>query len=448
MAVGSEAVTISKPLYANGKQLAEKIFLESMASIEVYSAMRAKLRRHEETLTAGDITVPFGRPPRVVAFGKAANRMSAALDEILGGRIEAGVVVAPAEPAKKLDRFRHFAGGHPYPNGGTLEGAKAALELLSGLTPDDLIIFLISGGGSAIFERPIDPAITLADLIELNRVLVTSSMPIEQINVLRKHVSAVKGGHLAVRAHPARQLTVYVSDVPDNMPSIVASGPTMPDESTTGQCYVLAEQHDLVSKFPASIRKHFEQHTLEETPKPADRRFLNSRYFCLLSNRDVVEAAQRAAEREGFLCEIDSTVWDCDYREVVRTTLASLDALAQAHPSQPVCLVVGGEVTCPVTGSGTGGRNQAFALEAAQLIAGQKRVVLSAGTDGRDGNSPSAGAVADGDTIPRARALGLDPARFQAGSDSYHFFCTLGDTIDIGFTDNNVRDLRLWLHFG
>ena len=279
-------------------------------------------------------------------------------------------------------------------------------------------------------------------------MLVGCGLPIEQINVLRKHLSAVKGGRLGARAHPARTLTIFISDVPDHLPSMVASGPTMPDESTLEECYAIAEQNKLVAKFPANIRKHFVERTLAETPKPGDERFANARYYCLLSNRDAVEAAKTAAEKLGFVCEIDSNIWDADFRQVADASLASLDSLAQAHPGQAVCLVVGGEVTCPVTGPGTGGRNLAFALCAAEKIAGRKRVVLSAGTDGRDGNSPTSGAVADGHTTSRARVLGLDPAQYMAGSDSYHFFRSLGDTLDTGFTENNVRDVRLFLDFG
>lgn len=444
----AKSATLSDLVYANGKQLAQQIFLETMASVDVRHAMLSKLKREGGALVAGGVSIPLLRPPRVVAFGKAANRMAAVLDEILSGQVEAGVAIGPAETPHKLERFRYVVGGHPYPNAGSFEGAEAALELLSSLTPDDFVIFLVSGGGSALFEKPLDPAITLADFLELNRVLVTCGLPIEQINVLRKHLSAVKGGRLALRAHPARQLTIFISDAPEHQPSMVASGPTMPDESTAEQAYALAEENHLVTQFPPGIRKYFENHILEETPKPSDERFQHSRYFCLLSSRDAVEAAKAAAEKLGFLCEIDANVWDADYQQVAQASLASLDALAQAHPGHPVCLVAGGEVTCPVTGPGMGGRNQAFALYAAQKIAGLNRVVLSAGTDGRDGNSPTSGAVADGQTISRARALGLDPERFLAESDSYYFFRTLGDTLDTGFTDNNVRDVRIWLDFG
>jgi hydroxypyruvate reductase len=236
--------------------------------------------------------------------------------------------------------------------------------------------------------------------------------------------------------------------VPDDLPSMVASGPTMPDESTTEQAYDLVEQNNLASQFPASIRGFFERRELPETPKPGDPRFANSYYFSLLSNRDAVDAAFASAPKLGFAAEIEGGNWDADYRQVVLSNVVALDALAEAHKGKPVCLVVGGEVTCPVTGPGMGGRNQAFTLYAAQQISGQNRVVLSAGTDGRDGNSPTSGAVADGQTVSRAQGRGLDPDAYLAGSDSYSFFRTLGDTLDTGFTDNNVRDVRIWLDFG
>ena len=448
MGTQSRPVSTSQLHFPLGKQLAQQIFLQTLATIDVRHAMLAKLKWQGQVLQAGDIQLPLPRPPRVVAVGKAAFRMAAVLDEMLEGRIEGGVAVGPAEFVKKLPRFRYFVGGHPYPNAASFAAADAALNLVSGLTPDDAVIFLVSGGGSALFEKPLDLAVSLEDFLEFNRVLVTCGLPIEQINVLRKHVSAIKGGRLAVRAHPARQLTIYISDVPDDLPSMIASGPTLPDGSTAEEACTLAEQHHLAPKFPPRIRKCFDQHALEETPKPGDEHFVNSSYFSLLSNRDAVESAKFAAEKLGFVCEIDGNMRDGDYQETAQANLASLEALGKAHPHQPVCLVGGGEVTCPVTGPGIGGRNQAFVLFAASLLSGQKRVVLSAGTDGRDGNSPTSGAVADGQTVSRANALGLDPGKYLTDSDSYSFFRTLGDTLDIGFTDNNVRDVRIWFDFG
>jgi hydroxypyruvate reductase len=433
--------------YENGKALARRILDTTMAAIDVRHAMRARLRLEGQTLVAGGESIELTNPPRVVAIGKAANRMATTLDKILGGRIESGVVVSPSVPPQILSHFRYFQGGHPYPNAGSLGGAEAAIELLAGLTESDTVIYLISGGGSALFEKPLDPQISLNDLIELNRLLVGCGLPIEQINVIRKHLSSVKGGRLAVRAHPAWQLTIYISDVPDNMPSMVASGPTLPDESTAEQCYSLARKHDLTLKLPESIRKHFEARSLEGTPKPGDPRFARSRYYCLLSNQDALEAAKTAAESLGFAVEIDVGNWDAHYRQVVDESMDRLDAARKRNPGKAVCLIQGGEVISPVTGNGMGGRNQAFTLYAANKIAEAKRTVLSAGTDGRDGNSPSGGAVADGETMARARELGLDAEEYLKASDSYHFFAALGDTIETGSTDNNVRDVRLWLDF-
>ena len=290
--------------YSHGKQLARQVFLDTMAALDLRSTMLAKLKCEGKLLKTAEFSIPLTRPPRVVAFGKAANLMAAVLVEILGGQVEAGVCISPGEPTKKLERFRYYLGGHPYPEAGTLEGACAALELVSNLTSNDAVIFLVSGGGSAIFEQPLDSAVSLSDLREFNHVLVTCGLPIEQINVLRKHTSAVKGGRLALRAFPAQQLTIYISDVPEQFPSMVASGATFPDESTAEQAYALAEQNGLVSRFPPSIRKRFLEHTIEETPKPGDERFKNSHYSCLLSNRDAVEGCQGRSGKTR-ICERD-----------------------------------------------------------------------------------------------------------------------------------------------
>ena len=448
MSILEETSGSTVPSYERGKAIARHVFHEVIAAIDLRKTMLQKLKRVDDTLHAGESSLSLTWPPHVVALGKAAGRMAATLDEILGGRISSGIVVAPALPAARLKNFRYFEGGHPHPNAGSIGGAEAALEQVSKLGPSELVIFLISGGGSALFEKPLDPQVSLKDLIEFNRLLVTCGLPIEQINVLRKHVSAVKGGRLAQAAHPARQLTLYVSDVPDDLPSMVASGPTMPDDSTLDDCYRLAEENNLIQRLPRPIRESFKERTLKETPKPGAACFKRSEFHCLLSNREAVEAAQNALDLQGFICEVDSGEWDADYREVADRNLEALDALAEKHPGKPVALVVGGEVTCKVTGPGMGGRNQAFVLYAVEKIEHQARVVLSAGTDGRDGNSPASGAVADGQTLSRARGRGLDPAQYMAESDSYSFFRTLGDTLDTGYTGNNVRDVRLWLDFG
>jgi glycerate 2-kinase len=464
MATSSESPGANALLLSEGKRLATQIFLKTLAAIDVPSAMRARLRLDGNHLVFGEPgavsgAAPCGSldrgyslrpdaPPLVIAFGKAAVAMANSLHEILGGKVRRGLVVAPTVPDEQLDRFQSIAGGHPYPNEGSRAGARAALDIVSGLCRNDAVIFLISGGGSALLEEPDDPAVTLADLVEFNRALVTSELPIERINVLRKHVSAVKGGRLAERAFPAAQLTVFISDVPEAVDSMVASGPTWPDDSSVDDCYAIATDYHLAAKLPPSLRRRFEKRTLVETPKPGDASFERSLYWRLLSNRDAVQAARAAAEELGFVVAESPRPWDADFREVARASSTALDALAARHPGRAVCLVAGGEVTCPVTGPGRGGRNQAFALYAVGLIAGQRRVVMSAGTDGHDGNSPAAGAVSDGETLARAQLLGLDPEKYLAASDSHEFFRALGQTIETGQTANNVRDVRLWIDLG
>ncbi len=439
--------SLSKPSYEKGKEFARQIFTEVLRTIEVERAMKQKIVRRGNALHLGEDRFPLTKSPHIVAFGKAANRMAAAMVEILGGKTASGVVVSTGEPAMKVDGFRYFQGGHPYPTAGSFAGADAALELARNLEADDTVVFLISGGGSAMLEKPCFPGISLDDMANLNRVLVGAGVPIEEMNVIRKHLSAVKGGRLGQEAYPAAQLTIYISDVPEQFPSMVASGPTLPDESTLEKCYELLERHKLTAKLPEAIRSVIEARSLQETPKAGDERLGKSKHFCLLSNRDAVQAALNAARTFGFRAEIDTGDWDSDYRKVGDGVAARLEKLVSRYPGVPVCLVLGGEVTCPVTGPGSGGRNQAFVLNLVSRIAGRRRVVLSAGTDGTDGNSPAAGALADGDTLGRAEALGLDAEKLFQASDSYHFFAPLGDALETGPTDNNVRDLRLLMAF-
>ena len=330
MTTTAQSAATKRPEYSHGKQLAQQIFNDTMAAIDVRHAMKAKLKFEGSTLTAGEVAHPVVRPPFVVAFGKAANRMATVLHEILGGRIEAGVSVAPAETQQKLANFHYFVGGHPYPNAASLEGAQAALDLVSHLTPEDTVIFLVSGGGSAILAKPMDASITLADLIEFNRALVTSHLPIEQINVLRKHISAVKGGRLAERAYPARQLTIFISDVPDDLPSMVASGPTMPDESTTEQAYELAEQNKLASISPPASGDSLSAGNCPRLPSRATRALPIRITFPCCPTATRWLAALASAKKLGFVAEIDRGTWDADYREVVHSNVAALDALSQA----------------------------------------------------------------------------------------------------------------------
>ncbi len=304
---------------------------------------------------------------------------------------------------------------------------------------------MLSGGGSSIVEKPIDDEISLDDLIATYRALVHSGAPIAEINAIRKHLSAVKGGRLAQAAFPAQQVSLLVSDVPDNMPDALASGPTMPDSTSVEDCYRIAEKHGLLPQFPHSTRELFERHALEETPKSDDQAFYRSRWWTILSNQTAVEQAKVAAERAGFAVHVDNSCDDWDYERAAEYLLKCVRELKTR--SERVCLISGGEVTVKVTNGGIGGRNQQFALACAAKIAGENITVLSAGTDGVDGNSPAAGAVADGSTVARAQLKKLNARAALEKFDAYPFFNALGDAIETGPTGNNLRDLRILLAY-
>jgi hydroxypyruvate reductase len=380
----------------------------------------------------------------VVSIGKAAHTMVSGLEMQAGNRFE-GIIASPGQPASQARGFRYFQGGHPTPNEESIRAARAILKSLSGQNASSLVIFMLSGGGSSMVEKPIDDEISLPDLIATYRVLVHSGAPIAEINAIRKHLSAIKGGRLAQAAFPAQQVSILVSDVPDNTPDALASGPTMPDSTSVEDGYAIAAKYGMMDQFPPSVRELFQRHALEETPKSDDPAFHRSRWWTVLSNASLIEASKVEAERHNFAVEVDNSCDDWDYARAADYLLSHLRELRKK--SERVCLLSGGEVTVKVTNGGLGGRNQQFALACAQKIAGENIAVLSAGTDGIDGNSLAAGAIVDGTTVERARSRGLQPETHLAGFNAYPFFGALGDTIMTGPTGNNLRDLRILLAY-
>lgn len=380
----------------------------------------------------------------VVSIGKAGHTLVQALEGQVGSRLE-GIVASSVDPISQVHGFRYFRGGHPTPNADSVRAAEAILKSLNAQNASSLVIFMLSGGGSAIAEKPIDDEISLDDLVATYRALVLSGAPIAEINAIRKHLSAVKGGRLARAAYPAQQVSLLVSDVPDTALDALASGPTMPDSTSVADCYTILEKHRLLDQFPPSVRELFQRHALEETPKSDDPAFVRARWWPVLSNQTAVEEAGAAATRLGFAVEVDNSCDDWDYLRAADYLLERVRKLRQSVSR--VCLISGGEVTVKVTNGGTGGRNQHFALYCAQKIAGENITVLSAGTDGIDGNSPAAGAVADGTTAQRALAAGRDPTTAMENFNAYPLFDALSDTIITGPTGNNVRDLRILLAY-
>jgi glycerate 2-kinase len=380
----------------------------------------------------------------VVSIGKAGHTLVEALEAQVGSRLE-GIVASSVDPGTQVHGFRYFKGAHPTPNADSVRAAEAILKSLNAQTASSLVIFMLSGGGSSIAEKPIDNEISLDDLIATYRALVLSGAPIAEINAIRKHLSAVKGGRLAQAAYPAQQVSLLISDVPDVTLDALASGPTMPDSTTVAGCYALLEKYKLYEQFPNSVRELFQRHALEETPKSDDPAFIRARWWPVLSNKTAIDQAGVAATGQGFAVEVDNSCDDWDYARAADYLLGRLRELRKSVSR--VGLISGGEVTVKVTNGGVGGRNQQFALYCAQKIAGENITVLSAGTDGIDGNSNAAGAVSDGSTVGRAKVAGFDPVTALTTFNAYPLFDALGDTIMTGPTGNNVRDLRVLLAY-
>ncbi len=381
----------------------------------------------------------------VVSMGKAGHTMAEALANTMGTGL-AGIIACPNVPPEKLSGLRYFVGGHPLPNEESLRAGDAILRLVGAPSPRTLVIYLISGGASAIAEKPISAAISLADVVQTYKALVHSGAPIAEINTIRKHLSALKGGRLARAAAPSYQASLLVSDVPEAALDALASGPTMPDTTTVADAYAIVKRYKLLRNFPASVRALFESEQLEETPKPDDPVFARSGYTTVLSNGSAVSAAVERAVLSGFAVEVDNRCDDWEYERAADHLLARLRELRGGVSR--ACLVSGGEVTVKVGAKpGTGGRNQQFALYCAQKIAGENITVLSAGTDGIDGNSNAAGAVVDGTTVERARQRGFDIAAALRQFDAYPVFDAIGDSIMTGPTGNNVRDVRILMAY-
>ena len=372
-----------------------------------------------------------------IAVGKAALPMLETLASRLPYPLAGGVCCAPVLPSDRLRGVDYYSGGHPLPNQDSFRSARAALQLLQGAGPRDFIFFLISGGGSAMFELPLDAQITLEETQVLYQALVGSGATIAEINTVRKHFSAVKGGRLAAAAAGSGRCSLLLSDVAPRYLDALASGPTLPDTSTVAECREIVDRYGLRERFPARVRAWFDDPALPETPLLAD-----GQVEVLLSSDDLLDAARAVALSLDYEVVMDNTCDDWDYADAARYLLNRFDELRSGHTK--LCLLSGGEVTVRLNRDhGAGGRNQQFALACA--LSGRDVVVLSAGSDGIDGNSPAAGAIADATTVSRAQALGIDAESALARFDAYPLFTALGDTLITGPTHNNLRDLRILL---
>lgn len=428
------------------KQMARQIFHETLAAIDIPSTMQRKLQRKGTVLVCGDARIDLRdfEKLRVLAIGKAAHAMVEGLALVLAPfvRLE-GVVSAPTAPQKSVAGLKYFVAGHPVPNMESWKAAESILALLKKCDEKTLVFFLLSGGASALVELPLDPAQTLENVQQVHRALVTCGAPIEAINTVRKHISAVKGGRLAAAANRATKITLAVSDVPVGKESALASGPTLADPTTVVDAKHVVAKYSLHEKFPRVLQDWLDKGKMPETPKAGEPPFQNSHFLLLLGMDDLFHPAHHAAEGKGFVACCDNASDDWPVEKAAEYLLEQLEELRKTHSGQRVALIADGEVSSLVTGNGIGGRNSAFVLTCVERIAGKRIAVLSAGTDGLDGNSSAAGAVADGETLARALTKGLDPGEAFRRSDAFTFFSKLDDAIVTGPTGNNLRDLRI-----
>jgi len=430
------------------KQTAQRIFHETLAAIDIPGTLARKLECDGTTIHVDDATINLrdSREILAIAIGKASFAMAEGINAVLAPQFSPeGILVGPVPLARTLPGWKSFVGGHPVPNAESFAAGRAILERLARCNDRTLIFFLLSGGGSALVEQPLDPGVTLEDFRTLNSLLVTCGAPIEEINAVRKHLSSTKGGRLAAAAPRSMKVTLGVSDVPEGQETALASGPTLPDPTTIHDAERVICEYHLLEKLPPTIRAVFERHALRETPKSGDSAFACAHFMLLLGMHDLLHCAHRALEAEGFFCLVDASTVNWPIERAADHLLAQLAECKKMCHGRPAAVVSVGEVSSPVTGNGIGGRNSAFVLACVPKIAGKEITVLSAGTDGIDGNSPAAGAVADGETLARAQAAGLDHHDFFRRSDAYNFFARVGDAIITGPTGNNLRDLCIFL---
>lgn len=435
------------------RKTAEDLFLDTLHHLRIAEVMRTRVHHQDEVLHIGELAFELENFHRVVviSIGKAAAPMwDALLPELKlalkqGQGIEATVVGSTA-PQKKKHKVQFFPGSHPFPNQTSIDAAEAVLKLLASCDDRCLVLFLISGGASAMIEKPLDNNFKVEEVAQFYRDLVQSGLPITEMNVLRKHFSRVKGGRLAVAAQKATQCTLLISDVPEGVLHIVGSGPSLPDPSTTEECRRIIAANLGVLNLSSDLLAFFNDLGLAETPKADHPAFSKSGWISLLSSDDLCRIAGEAATKLGFHVVVDNRCDDWGYKDAASYLLSRLQELRQQYPK--VCLLSAGEVSVKIAAvHGIGGRNQQFVLECSRLIVEKnlKATVLSGGSDGVDGNSPAAGGVCDETTMARAAAEGLDIIAGLERFDSFTVLNALGDAIITGPTGNNVRDLRILL---
>ena len=427
------------------REAARAIWQAALGAGEVTPLIAAALAREGDRLRAGPLTLDVSRVRHVIVLGcgKASGAMACAVEGALGEWITGGFVVVKDGYRVPTRVVEVAEAGHPVPDPRGLAASSRLLALAREARVEDLVVFLVSGGGSALTPAP-SPPITLEEKQAVTRLLLAAGATIGELNAVRKHVSLLKGGQLARAAAPARVLTLALSDVIGDPLDVIASGPTAPDPTTFGDALGVLRRRRVLDRIPAAVRERLEaglRGEVEETPKPGDPLFDRVTNLVIGNNTLIVDGAVAAARRLGYRSELVSRALEGEARKVAR------DLVERARTLEPpACLVAAGETTVTVRGSGRGGRCQEFALAAALEIADDPALtVLAAGTDGTDGPTDAAGGLVDGTTVGKGRAAGLDAAEALADNDAYGFLRESGDLVVTGPTNTNLLDLYIVL---
>ena len=434
------------------RQHALEVFQAALKAVDPVEAIFRYTRVVDDTLYVGEHQFAFKDYDRILVAGagKAGAPMARALEDLLGDRIADGVIVVKEGHGLPLSHVRIHEASHPVPDQRGIKGAEEILSLVKDAGERDLVLCLISGGGSALLVAPAE-GVSLEDKQEVTRLLLSCGADIHEINTIRKHLSRAKGGGLARFAFPATVVSLILSDVIGDDLNVIASGPAVPDTSTFDDTRQVLEKYNIQDEVPASVRKRIEQGlqgNIEDTPKAGDAVFQRCYSELVGTNIQALKAAGTKAEELGYQTLILSSTVEGEAREVARVlTAIAREVQGSANPlSTPACILCGGETTVTIQGEGKGGRNQELALAAALVIDGmQNVVVLAGGTDGNDGPTDAAGAMADGRTLVRSRAQGLDPLDYLRRNDSYNFFQPLDDLVITGPTRTNVMDVYMVL---
>ena len=450
-APGSTTAVLQNHAYG---EVVQRVLAAALQAVDPYAALCSHVGRQGNCLSIGTKSYDLNEFENIylAAIGKAGAPMARATADLLAERLTQGIVLVKDGYQADLPGLEVFTAGHPVPDARGVLAAGRIMDLLGNAGESDLVLCLISGGGSALLTSPA-PGLTLEDLQRLTALLMRCGADINEINTLRKHLEQAKGGNLRRLAHPAQLVTLVLSDVIGDPLDVIASGPTYPDPTTYQDAYAVLERYNLLEETPVEVRERLESGlagALPETPKPGDLLFAGAQYEVVGNNLQAAQAAQEQARRKGLNTLLLTTSMQGEARYAGRflAAIARQVALSGQPVTRPACLIAGGETTVTLQGDGLGGRNQEVALGAVSDLAGlEKALLVTLATDGGDGPTDAAGAVASGETLQQAQALGLDPQGFLRRNDAYRFFERLGGLIKTGPTLTNVNDLAFLFLF-